>query len=83
MKAEVDLLLEHDSTILALLVREVRQYEGKYRVKVQKGKDVPLLISLYKLAADKITLTHTIHWLRPHSWWIRTCGGSTGSTGML
>jgi hypothetical protein len=49
LKVEVRSLLEHDSTIQALLVREERQYEVKYRVKVQKGKDVPLLISSLSL----------------------------------
>ena len=57
---EVDSLPEHDSTILALLVREARQYEVKCRVKVQKGKDVPLLISSYRLAADDTYAYHTL-----------------------
>jgi len=49
LKAEVDLLLEHGLTIQAWLVVEGRQYEVKYRVRVQMGKDVPLLISSYQL----------------------------------
>jgi len=54
------LLLEHGSTIQASLGGEERQYEVKYRVKVQKGKDVPLLISLDKLAADDTYTYHTL-----------------------
>ena len=47
-------------TIQALLVGEERQYEVKYRVKVQKGKDVPLLISFDKLAANDTYAYHTL-----------------------
>jgi len=57
---EVDSLPEHDSTILALLAREERQYEVKYRVKVQKEKDVPLLVSFDKIVANDTYACHTL-----------------------
>lgn len=49
--------LEHDLTNLVRLAwpveAQVDQYEVKYQEKVQKGKDVPLLMSLANVATDE------------------------------